>query len=125
MRGTRAASLQSLFDMDANKTSISKIKANLGPLKRLLGDHGHEVNSGGMFRCILPGHEDRNPSASIFAAEERWYCFVCGRGGDVIDAAAAFAGRSTSEYLRQYEFAPEDAPGPDRGWSVSGRLKWD
>ena len=38
-------------------------------------------------RCPLPNHEDRTPSFYIYPDEigSRWWCYGCGRGGDVID----------------------------------------
>ena len=35
-------------------------------------------------RCPLPDHEDRTPSFYIYA-QGRYWCYGCGRGGDVID----------------------------------------
>ncbi len=38
-------------------------------------------------RCPLPDHEDRTPSFYIYPNEigSRWWCYGCGRGGDVVD----------------------------------------
>jgi hypothetical protein len=45
---------------------------------------------GGMIRCPLPGHEDREPSCRVYGEPERgWTCFGCGRGGSIYDLAAA------------------------------------
>lgn len=35
--------------------------------------------------CVLPDHEDRNPSCSIREDEGKWRCFACNQGGDVVD----------------------------------------
>ena len=35
-------------------------------------------------RCPLPDHDDRNPSFYIYPPGQ-WWCYGCGRGGDVID----------------------------------------
>ena len=35
-------------------------------------------------RCALPDHEDRTPSFYIYPPG-RWWCYGCGRGGDVVD----------------------------------------
>jgi DNA primase len=32
--------------------------------------------------CILPGHEDKNPSMHV--TEFFFHCFGCGRGGDIV-----------------------------------------
>jgi DNA primase len=38
-------------------------------------------------RCPLPDHEDKTPSFYIYPGEVggRWWCYGCGRGGDVVD----------------------------------------
>jgi hypothetical protein len=35
-------------------------------------------------RCALPDHEDKTPSFYIYPPS-RWWCYGCGRGGDVVD----------------------------------------
>lgn len=35
-------------------------------------------------RCPLPDHKDRTPSFYVYP-EHRWWCYGCGRGGDVVD----------------------------------------
>ena len=35
-------------------------------------------------RCPLPDHDDNDPSFYIYPTG-RWWCYGCGRGGDVID----------------------------------------
>ncbi|MBI2996386.1 MAG: hypothetical protein HYY52_06760 [Candidatus Melainabacteria bacterium] len=42
-------------------------------------------NSNTSFKCILPGHEDNNPSLSIRTADGVYNCFACGRRGDPIE----------------------------------------
>jgi hypothetical protein len=37
-------------------------------------------------RCPLPDHEDKTPSFYIYPPG-RWWCYGCGRGGDVVDLA--------------------------------------
>jgi DNA primase len=44
-------------------------------------------------RCPLPGHErDREPSFVVYADQDRYHCFGCRRGGDVIDLVATIEG---------------------------------
>ena len=47
-----------------------------------------EVNSAGMVRC--PFHEDHTPSMKLYM--DHFYCFGCGKHGDVIDLIAGLAG---------------------------------
>jgi DNA primase len=35
-------------------------------------------------RCPLPDHEDKSPSFYVYPPG-RWWCYGCGRGGDVVD----------------------------------------
>lgn len=51
-------------------------------------DCGLEVNSAGMVRC--PFHEDHTPSMKLYM--DHFYCFGCGKHGDVIDLIAGLAG---------------------------------
>lgn len=47
--------------------------------------HGVEQRSDG-FGAICPFHEDTDPSLDVYGEDlERWGCFPCGKGGDVLD----------------------------------------
>ena len=50
-------------------------------------------------RCLLPQHEDTNPSFTIYP-DQRFHCFGCGSTGDVIDLIAMMSGQSLSDTLR-------------------------
>ena len=41
--------------------------------------------AGNEFKACCPFHADRSPSFSIFASGQRFHCFGCGQGGDVLD----------------------------------------
>lgn len=42
-------------------------------------------------QCFLPGHaDDKSPSFTAYLDQQSWYCFGCGRGGDVIDLGAHY-----------------------------------
>ena len=41
---------------------------------------GRRIPGGGLISC--PFHDDKNPSCKIYP--NHWYCFGCGRHGDVI-----------------------------------------
>jgi DNA primase len=36
-------------------------------------------------RCVSPDHEDKTPSTTIYTDAQRFKCYGCGEGGDVID----------------------------------------
>lgn len=40
------------------------------------------------FHCKL--HDDKTPSGVIYCREQRWWCFACNRGGDVLDAVCLY-----------------------------------
>jgi hypothetical protein len=41
--------------------------------------------AGGTFKGVCPFHPDRSPSFIVNPARQRFHCFGCGAGGDVID----------------------------------------
>ncbi|HEX8730090.1 MAG TPA: CHC2 zinc finger domain-containing protein [Ktedonobacterales bacterium] len=43
------------------------------------------VTSGARLVALCPFHEERHPSFTIFPESQRWWCFGCQRGGDVIE----------------------------------------
>jgi hypothetical protein len=51
---------------------------------------GEVVPVSGWLNCPLPDHEDRTPSFQVL--ESHWRCFGCGRGGSIVDLAAALYG---------------------------------
>jgi hypothetical protein len=40
-------------------------------------------------KTLCPLHEDERPSCHLYESLGRWWCFVCDRGGDVIDLVQA------------------------------------
>ena len=54
------------------------------PVRAAAERYGLEVNYGGMVRC--PFHEDRTPSMKLY--EDHFFCFGCGKHGDVINLVA-------------------------------------
>ena len=54
------------------------------PMRAAAERFGLEVNYAGMVRC--PFHDDHAPSMKLY--DDHFYCFGCGRHGDVVDLAA-------------------------------------
>ena len=54
------------------------------PVRAAAERYGLEVNFAGMIRC--PFHEDHTPSMKLY--EDHFYCFGCGKHGDVISLVA-------------------------------------
>lgn len=45
--------------------------------------------------CPLPDHDDLDPACAVYATS--WQCFVCDRGGDIFEFAAAVWGLDTRD----------------------------
>ena len=54
------------------------------PMRAAAERFGLEVNYAGMVRC--PFHDDHTPSMKLY--DNHFYCFGCGRHGDVVDLTA-------------------------------------
>lgn len=54
------------------------------PVRAAAERFGLEVNFAGMVRC--PFHDDHTPSMKLY--DDHFYCFGCGRHGDVVDLTA-------------------------------------
>ena len=60
---------------------------------------------------MCPFHEEAEGSFTVYADTERWYCFGCGEGGDVLDFLQRSEGLSLPEAIRRLDGAP---PAPSR-----------
>jgi DNA primase len=61
---------------------------NVVPIEQVAVEYGEfELLGNGRLlgRCVAPDHEDRTPSMTVFTDTQRFKCFGCGLGGDVID----------------------------------------
>src|SRR4051812_11720832 len=77
--------------------------------KTMEGDLGR--SRGGRWACPL--HDGSNPTAlSIGPDGERWNCFSCGRGGDVLDWVVEYEGLTKSEAARKLLGEPSGAGKP-------------
>lgn len=63
------------------ETSVFDIVKSELPMKTVIRFYGFEPNRSGFIRC--PFHAERTPSLKIYP--DRYKCFGCGAGGDVID----------------------------------------
>ena len=46
------------------------------------------IETSGLFRCLSPHHEDKNPSCGITPNGEAWNCFACGATGTIFNACS-------------------------------------
>jgi len=62
--------------------AIEDVAAEYTELRSTGGPANHYVG-----RCPLPDHEDKTPSFHVYAdaEDQRWWCFGCSSGGDVLD----------------------------------------
>lgn len=51
--------------------------------------------------CLCPFHKDRHPSMRIYPNDKGFYCFSCGKGGDVITFVAALFGLQNETACRK------------------------
>ena len=71
---------------------------------------GVELRGRGRVRQgVCPFHEEREGSFTVYGDTERWYCFGCGEGGDVLDFLQRAEGLSLPEAIRRLDAAPPTA----------------
>jgi hypothetical protein len=74
----------------------------IAPPTYFLALTGLEPSREGKLCCPLPAHADPGPSCHVYeSAAEGWYCFGCGRGGDIYELAGELWGlrREGREFL--------------------------
>ncbi len=70
------------------------IKAHL-PVAFVMEQYGIQLSAGeGRLHGVCPFHADHDPSMDVYpwGAGERWGCFACGAGGDVLDFVQKMSG---------------------------------
>ncbi len=94
-------------------TATATTSVDLAALKRrhLLADvveaAGVPLRGRGRVRQgVCPFHEEREGSFTVYGDTERWYCFGCGEGGDVLDFLQRLEGLSLPEAIRRLDAAP-------------------
>ena len=69
------------------KKAIETIKTAV-PIEQVATEYGEFKLAGTgrlLGRCIAPDHADRTPSMTVFTDNQKFKCFGCGLGGDVVD----------------------------------------
>ena len=61
--------------------------------------YGIEVNRA--HKAICPFHPDTKPSMQVYPGRRGWYCFVCNKGGDVIDFVSEYFGLGFREAMQK------------------------
>ncbi len=63
---------------------------------------------------VCPFHEENEGSFTVYADSQRWYCFGCGLGGDVLDFIQRLDGVDLPEAIRRLQggsWEPVERPG--------------
>lgn len=66
-----------------------------------IGQHVTLRKSGRNLAGLCPLHDDHSPSLTVYPDDQRWWCFSCNTGGDVIDFVKAINSLNTHEALEQ------------------------
>ena len=76
---------------------------------------------------VCPFHEEAEGSFTVYGDSQRWYCFGCGEGGDVLDFLQRSDGLSLPEAIRRLDSSPPTtAPATrERSRSVPGQRPGD
>jgi DNA primase len=78
------------------------------PLGEAVEAAGVELRGRGRVRQgLCPFHEETEPSFTVYADTQRWYCFGCGLGGDVLDFIQRTEGVGLPEAIRLLGASPE------------------
>ena len=91
--------------MVANNTSVDilALKAR-HPLGDTVEASGVRLSGRGRVRQgVCPFHEEAEGSFTVYADSERWYCFGCGLGGDVLDFIRRVDNLNLPEAIRRLD----------------------
>ena len=78
------------------------------PLGPVVEAAGVELRGRGRVRQgLCPFHEETEGSFTVYANTQRWYCFGCGLGGDVLDFIQRTDGVDLPEAIRRLDASPE------------------
>ena len=74
------------------------------PLAEVVESAGVKLKGRGRVRQgICPFHDEAEASFTVYADSERWYCFGCGLGGDVLDFIRRAENLSLPEAIRRLD----------------------
>ncbi len=77
------------------------------PLGEVVEAAGVRLRGRGRVRQgVCPFHEEAEGSFTVYADSQRWYCFGCGEGGDVLDFLRRAEGLSLPEAIRRLDSSP-------------------
>ena len=82
------------------------------PLGDVVEASGVRLNGGVRVRQgVCPFHEEAEGSFTVYADSQRWYCFGCGLGGDVLDFIRRAENLTLPEAIRRLDGLPDGKAG--------------
>ena len=97
--------------MVAASVDIPALKAR-HPLGDTVEAAGVRLRGKGRVRQgVCPFHDENEGSFTVYGDSERFYCFGCGEGGDVLDFVQKSEGLSLPEAIARLDGSPGPAPG--------------
>ena len=82
------------------------------PIAEVAEAAGVRLVGGGRIRQgVCPFHDETEGSFTVYEDSQRFYCFGCGAGGDVLDFVRRIEGLSLPEAIRRLDGSPESKPG--------------
>ena len=77
------------------------------PLGEVVEAAGVRLRGRGRVRQgVCPFHDEAEGSFTVYADSQRWYCFGCGEGGDVLDFLRRIESLSLPEAIRRLDASP-------------------
>lgn len=68
----------------SRRFDVERIKAD-NPIENVVARYVELKRRGRVLVGLCPFHQERDPSFTVWPGDGGWYCFGCGKGGDVID----------------------------------------
>ncbi len=98
----------------SDKVDILELKAR-HPLGDAVEAAGVVLRGKGRVRQgVCPFHQEAEGSFTVYGDTERFYCFGCGAGGDVLDFVGRMEGLSLPEAIRRLDDGTTPFAGPSR-----------
>lgn len=88
---------------------LAELKAR-ADIAAIVGRYVQLKRRGGALWGCCPFHKDRTPSLKVDPERQRWRCFGCNRGGDILDFLAEAEGLDVGGAIRRLR---EEAGAPD------------
>ena len=109
---------------NASSVDIPALKAR-HPLGDAVEASGVRLRGRGRVRQgVCPFHDEGEGSFTVYSDTEKFYCFGCGDGGDVLDFIQRVEGLSLPDAIRRLDGGAYPAATPSatrRGWTVERR----